>query len=76
MRGLLADVHLEGHLPYLRRLIDELDVGPIVAELKLDFKTFPEIPLDKDLDDRSLWNSCQQEGWVLFTTVHGKSAGR
>jgi hypothetical protein len=21
----------------------------------------------RDLDDRSLWNRCQQDGWVLFT---------
>ena len=29
--------------------------------------TFPELGLDRGLDDRSLWNFCQQPGWVLFT---------
>jgi hypothetical protein len=67
MRGLLADVHLQGHLPYLRSLIDELDLGSVLAELELELATFPDIPLDPSLDDRSLWNHCQREGWVLFT---------
>jgi hypothetical protein len=29
--------------------------------------TFGELQLPRDLDDRSLWNRCQQDGWVLFT---------
>jgi hypothetical protein len=35
--------------------------------LNLTFVTFPELGLPRDLDDRSLWHRCQQEGWVLLT---------
>jgi hypothetical protein len=67
MRGLLADVNVQGHLPYLRHLLEALDLWAVLAELHLDFVTFPDLGLPRDLDDRSLWNRCQQDRWVLFT---------
>lgn len=67
MRGLLADVNVQGHSLYLRRLLETLDLWGVLAELHLDFATFTDLQLPRDLDDRSLWNRCQQEGWVLFT---------
>ena len=54
MRGLLVDVNVQGHLPYLRRLIEALDLRFLIAELELDFVTFPDLALPGDLDDRSL----------------------
>jgi hypothetical protein len=35
MPGLLADVNLQGHLPYLGRLIDGLGLLDVLAELGL-----------------------------------------
>lgn len=67
LRGLLADVNVQGHLPYLRRLLEKLDLWSVLAELHLDLVTFPILQLPRDLDDRTLWNRCQQNGWVLFT---------
>jgi hypothetical protein len=67
MRGLLADVNVQGHLPYLRRLFQLLDLWVVLAELKLDLVTFRDLNLPRDLDDRSVWNRCQQDGWVLLT---------
>lgn len=67
MRGLLADVNVQGHLPYLRQLLVTLDLWPVLVELKLDLVTFPDLGLARDLDDRSLWNYCQRAGWVLLT---------
>lgn len=67
MRGLLADMNVEGHLRYLRRLLETLDLWTVLTKLRLDFATFPDLQLPRNLDDRSLWNRCQQEGWVLFT---------
>lgn len=67
MRGLLADVNVQGHLPYLRRLLETLDLWSLLAELRLEFVTFPDLHLPRNLDDRSLWNRCQQDGWVLLT---------
>jgi hypothetical protein len=67
MRGLLADVNVQGHLPYLRRLLEILDLWSILAEVHLEFATFTDLGLPRDLDDRFLWNRCQADGWVLFT---------
>jgi hypothetical protein len=67
MRGLLADVNVQGHLPYLRQLMVNLDLWPVLAELKLELVTFPDLELSRHLDDRSLWKHCQEQGWALFT---------
>jgi hypothetical protein len=67
MRGLLADVNVQGHLPYLRHLLEALRLWSLFAELNLEFATFPELNVPRGIDDRSLWNFCQDNGWVLFT---------
>jgi hypothetical protein len=67
MRGLLADVNVQGHLPYLKQLMESLGLWPVLAELKLELLTFRDLKLPPRLDDRSLWNYCQGEGWALFT---------
>jgi hypothetical protein len=67
MPGLLADVNVQGHLPYLERLIEHLGLLDILRELGLTLVTFPDLGLDRSLDDRSLWNFCQANSWVLFT---------
>jgi hypothetical protein len=67
MRGMLADVNIQGHLRYLRRVLESLDLWSTLASLNLELATFPDLKLDPHLDDRPLWNYCQQEGWVLFT---------
>jgi hypothetical protein len=67
MPGLLADVNVQGHLPYLRQLLETLDLWPVLAELNVVFATFADLQLPRDLDDRALWNRCQQDGWILFT---------
>src|SRR5258708_37309417 len=67
MIGLLADVNVQGHLTYLRLSLDSQGLISILADLDLRLATFPDLGLDRHMDDRSLWNYCQTEGWVLFT---------
>jgi hypothetical protein len=67
MRGLLADVNVQGHLPYIRELMVNLGLWPVLAELKIELVTFRDLKLSPRLDDRSLWNHCQERGWALFT---------
>jgi hypothetical protein len=67
MPGLLADVNLQGHLPYLRRLIDQLGLLEVLADAHLALTTFPELGLDRHLNDRALWRFCQENNWVLLT---------
>ncbi len=67
MFGLLADENLQGHLPYLRHLFESLDLWGVLSVLSIQLATFPDIKLSRGTDDRTLWNRCQKDGWVLFT---------
>jgi hypothetical protein len=67
VQGLLADVNVQGHLLYLHHLLEALGLWTVLGELNLRLVTFRDLQLAPDLDDRSLWNRCQQDGWVLFT---------
>jgi hypothetical protein len=67
MQGLLADANVQGHLPYLQNLLKALALWPLLTQLNLRVARFPDVNLAPELDDRSLWNFCQNEGWVLFT---------
>lgn len=67
MHGLLADVNLEGHLPYLRRLMEREGILEILTEFGISLVTFSDLGLDRQINDRALWHSCQENGWVLFT---------
>src|SRR5947209_98409 len=67
MHGLLADVNVQGHLTYLRRILELVGLLQVLTALGLDLVTFADIGLPRDLDDRSLWHLCQENGWVLFT---------
>jgi hypothetical protein len=67
MPGFLADVNLQGHLPYLGRLLDGLGLLEVLGELGLDLKRFPDLGLDGRMNDRELWNFCQANSWLLFT---------
>jgi hypothetical protein len=67
MRGLLADVNVQGHLEYLRRGLATLDLLTILSESRLELVTFADLNIPRDLNDRELWIRCQEDGWVLFT---------
>jgi hypothetical protein len=67
MPGLLADVNVQGHLRYLERLIDGLGLLELIAGLGLSLATFPDLGLDRGMDDWALWHYCQANGWVLLT---------
>ena len=67
MPGLLTDVNVQGHLPYLRRMMVKAGVMDLVEGLGLTMATFPTLGLDRETQDRALWNYCQANGWVLFT---------
>jgi hypothetical protein len=66
-QGMLADVNVQGHLQFIRGRLAKLGLLPVLVESGIQLKTFPELHINPDIDDRSLWNLCQREGWVLFT---------
>ena len=67
MRGVLADVNVQGHMLYLRRLLEAVDLWSVLTQVSLELTTFADLRLSPHLDDRALWNFCQEQGWVLFT---------
>jgi hypothetical protein len=67
MRGLLADVNVQGHLGYVRRRLETAGLWPVFAELQLDLTTFGRVGLPENGDDRQVWTFCQEQGWVLLT---------
>jgi hypothetical protein len=44
-----------------------LDLSTVLADSHIRLVTFPDLDFPRDLDDRELWNRCQQDGWSLFT---------
>ena len=67
MRGMLADVNVQGYLGRIRAHLEQVGLWEVLIESQLRFASFPEVGLDLNADDRSIWNLCQAEGWVLFT---------
>ena len=67
MRGLLADINVQGHLRYLRLVIRECGLEPFLAEAGVVLATFPDVGLGRTTGDRTIWDFCQRDGWVLFT---------
>lgn len=54
MPGLLADVNVQGHLPYLQRMMAKVGVLDIVEGFGLTLQSFPDLGLDRQTDDRAL----------------------
>ena len=67
MRGLLMDANLAGHLAYLLRHLKQLDLLPVLEAEGVEWVTHRLLGIPASLDDRQLWNYCQDHGWVLFT---------
>jgi hypothetical protein len=56
-----------GHQRRIVSLLDRSGLLEILAELGIEFSLLSDIGLPHDVDDRTLWESCQREGWVLLT---------
>src|SRR5438105_307393 len=67
MQGLLADENIQGHLRYLRQLLEAQNLWCVLDELQVQLTTFAGLGLPRGVGDRHLWNYCQEHGWVLFT---------
>lgn len=67
MRGMLVDVSVQGHLPYVVSLLQALRLRAVMEELELRFATFPDLGPDRRPGGRPLWEFCQRDDWVLLT---------
>lgn len=67
MRGLLADKNVEGHQARVATILGPSGLRQALADLGLEFATFAQAGFERNMDDRTLWQRCQEDGWVLFT---------
>jgi hypothetical protein len=67
MRGLLADLNVQGHLGYLRHLLEGLGLWTVLDAIGIELVTFAHLQWPVDLNDRALWTQCQHDGWILLT---------
>lgn len=67
VQGLLTDVNVQGLVPKINGLLARLDLTELLDVAGLRLVTFRELGLAPRLDDRSLWDFCQAQGWVLLT---------
>jgi hypothetical protein len=67
VKGILADVNIEGHVRFLNRLMQTPSRAEIWTHLNLAVRFFPELGMDRTTPDRAVWQRCQQDGLVLIT---------
>ena len=67
MKGILADVNIEGQVDYLMALARGEPWGDLWQELELGYATFGEVGLDHDATDAEIWHCCQREKYLLIT---------
>jgi hypothetical protein len=67
MKGILADHNADGHLEVLLRTLLSDDWLDMWNELDVPVLTFVGLGLAPDVDDVTLWRTCQHEQVVLIT---------
>lgn len=67
MKGILADVNIEGQVDYLIAIARSGTWAELWRELALDYATFDEVGLDRGAADAEIWQRCQDEGYILIT---------
>ena len=69
MRGILADVNIEGHLARIVAVfLESPEWIEFWSELELTVESFERLGFDPNTPDDEIWRTCQQEGLVLVTT--------
>jgi hypothetical protein len=67
MTGFLSDHNVEGQVRRLFEVLDSSDYCEMWSTLGLKIEFFHSRSLDPELDDRSVWNHCQEHGLALIT---------
>ena len=67
VRGILADVHITGHLRVLLGRLQEDSRRKLWLHLQLTTPTFQDLGLAQNATDGVVWQRCQQEQLVLLT---------
>ena len=72
MRGLLADINIQGQVEILRRVLEGGGWGSVWSELALPIQTFPDLNLHPAATDAAVWRLCQSQELLLLTGNRNK----
>ena len=67
MKGILADINIQGHVAILERVWKGKVWGDVWAGLSLTVRTFADVGLPANASDAVVWHLCQQQELVLIT---------
>jgi hypothetical protein len=67
MRGILADINIQGHVALLRLLCESEEWNELWSSLNLAFRTLPDEGLPSRTPDSEVWRYCQRQQFVLLT---------
>jgi hypothetical protein len=67
VKGLVADVNIEGHVRALHAVFQTEAWQEFWAPLNLVVRTLAEIGLNRESSDLTVWQTCQREQLILVT---------
>ena len=67
MRGVIADVNIQGQIDDLIRLLETDPWSIFWAELQISYFHFADVGLANETPDSQVWQVCQDEQLVLIT---------
>jgi len=67
VKGILADVNIQGHVERLTSLMESEPWREFWEDLHLDYASFDDVGLPHDAPDADVWHLCQELGYVLIT---------
>ena len=73
LKGVLADVNIEGQVNYLMALVRAAAWADLWDELGLTHATFDDLGLSREAPDSEIWQCCQEQGFVLITDNRNRS---
>jgi hypothetical protein len=67
VKGILADINIQGHVEYLSALMKGEPWKEFWDDLGLEHATFDDLNLPHDATDAEIWEICQDREYVLIT---------
>jgi hypothetical protein len=66
--GVLADINIQGHVDVLVHLLESDAWIELWRALGLRYITFRDVGLNEQATDATVWQLCQEQGYVLITS--------
>jgi hypothetical protein len=72
MKGLLADINIQGQVELLRIVLESASRRELWGSLAVPIRTFAEVGLPREASDRTIWRLCQERELILLTANRNK----